>query len=285
MKQVIAWTSIFPASKFWRRSAARHIDDPERSRNNPEGGTALHWLADVIFIAATAAFSSLQTAITFPGNLLVYGHFIAESKDTPRPEMEAELSLTIITVAIGFAFAFGFRPGETGNTRSKDEFGAPNPPTWLRPKNVPWLGPILLGGIPAVFSGVVVVAVDIQPSERVYMWAMLVLLAVASLYWLGFTFNVLKCFGIDLEVRAHNASSGAERECRVCSGGPQNEQVDHRHDLDGYFYYLGRRKHDEAAKSDTGTELIDNNQRQQATPQAPGANSPRRRTTITQMEP
>lgn len=63
VKLAIGRSNAFPWSRWWAL---------ESKYETPEGGLLLHWIFSVILIAATAAITSLSTAISFPGNLQAY---------------------------------------------------------------------------------------------------------------------------------------------------------------------------------------------------------------------
>ncbi|KAL3296358.1 high-affinity methionine permease, partial [Colletotrichum asianum] len=101
VKQSIGWTNILPLSFYWRRSGPLQPQYQRISRDNrsdriavrlslpnsngfsyigtPEGGIVLHWIVTVFYICVTASINSLDKAISFSANLLVYGHFFIEA--------------------------------------------------------------------------------------------------------------------------------------------------------------------------------------------------------------
>jgi hypothetical protein len=154
--------------------------------------------------------------------------------------------LTSWAAAVGIGFTFLYKPRVTRKL-PLDDFRAPAPPAWLRPEKAPLLGPVFLGLLPTAFSIVVIICCPIEKPERVYLYVNVAVFGAAGLYWLGIRYNVLRKIGIDLVFQrhgvddvndvGHSESSQELRACQKCDGSG----LPHRHEKDGYLYYLRRR--------------------------------------------
>lgn len=140
--------------------------------------------------------------------------------------------------AVGIGFALLYKPQRVEQL-TRDEFDAGSPPAWLRPTRAPWVGPAVIGLVPAAFSWVVIVCTPIQPQERAYLWITLAVFGAAIVYWLCLRYNVLRRLGIVLEMKTHGIDDRDEnaRRCHKCHA----TDAAHRHDLDGYYTFIRRR--------------------------------------------
>ncbi|OBT52025.1 hypothetical protein VE04_06969, partial [Pseudogymnoascus sp. 24MN13] len=74
VKQVIGMSNIIPWSRLWSSNSPPRQDDNGNFINSPtpQGGLLLHWIFSIILISASSAFTNLNEAISFPGNLQAY---------------------------------------------------------------------------------------------------------------------------------------------------------------------------------------------------------------------
>jgi hypothetical protein len=110
VKQTIGWTGVLPWSSIWRRSApvrekyktlGADVENPHSnnetpviSKGTPEGGIILHWIVSVFFVIISIGVHPVETAISFAGPLLVYGHFFVSCEHNGIPFVSGELVLT-----------------------------------------------------------------------------------------------------------------------------------------------------------------------------------------------
>jgi len=232
VKQIIGWSNILPFSWLWRRrtpvrpSPVRSTHDAEQSESllngstavaneqagygnlteppgNPEGGIILHWIVTIVHISVTATLG-LKEAISFSGNLLVYGHFIAEG-----------------AVAAGFVW---FKPQRAQYIPVAWWDAGPPWKSLLQ-----WPGRSLLAVPTFAFSAVIVVAIYWQKQERLYGYIMAVVLCgIVPLYYI-----YLLLIG---EFREHLATDQRDplRKCNWCD---EIRNVRHRHQLQSYLYH------------------------------------------------
>ena len=98
VKQIIGWTNILPLSSVWAstnlsfklrrfipsRQSYRFQDMRSQAdivrQGTPSGGVLLHFIFSVVMICVSRGFTSFQESLSFPGSLLIYGHFVFEGR-------------------------------------------------------------------------------------------------------------------------------------------------------------------------------------------------------------
>lgn len=119
VKQSIGWTNVLPWSWLWRRTGPlrpkyqwREVNahheialtfdrDALTHPGSPEGGVILYWLTTVVWICLTASSTNTPYAVSFSGNMLIYGHFFVEGERT-RFEMPSRTDAICSTCGYGF---------------------------------------------------------------------------------------------------------------------------------------------------------------------------------------
>ncbi|KAF0322400.1 hypothetical protein GQ607_010278 [Colletotrichum asianum] len=300
VKQSIGWTNILPLSFYWRRSGPLQPQYQRISRDNrsdriavrlslpnsngfsyigtPEGGIVLHWIVTVFYICVTASINSLDKAISFSANLLVYGHFFIEA-----------------LVGLGFTWfkPIDLRPRPKGYPARRwfPDDDLPDRGRWMRDKDwnkfdqspgifklaIKWLSSGLfqtvIGLLVAILSGVLIV-LEAIPTGSPTAWGfvnLIVTMAImlaAAVYW-AFLVPAASSdgcsktrFGFDLLLSTHgiNDETDPERICYFCEifhaiellnlnlnqNHPrevqqQAQEGGHRHPHYGYLHYVSRR--------------------------------------------
>jgi hypothetical protein len=251
VKQSIGWANILPWSRIWRRQGPIQPEYhwlynkdgqrelgysfPDRALNRPgtpEGGIILHWVTTTVYICATAGYDSIRDAAGFAGNILVYGHFFAE----------AAVALLFIPIgSLGFqAWPVTYLPAWSWHENQAADAQAGNPPKWLRPPKMPWIGPLGLGGSVFVFSLVIIGSACAEESGRVLLYVVVGVLGSGLLYWFLFIRYrsaqvVYGWFGFSLEKRVHGVDD-QDDPLRACDWCTVLEGA-HRHPGESYESY------------------------------------------------
>ncbi|KXT01159.1 hypothetical protein AC578_601 [Pseudocercospora eumusae] len=249
VKQSIAWANLLPCSHIWRQSGPVHpqyrwqqignkqelvmtfsekaLDRP----GTPQGGIILHWIMTVFYICVTAAYTHISDAISFAGNLLVYGHFWAEA------------AVALLFIPIG---AWGFRPGPILRSMAHewhmdrdDRDKTSEPASWFRPKFAPWTGPLILGSLIAAFSIAIIVAAVVKNSQTL-LYVTMGVLGAGICYWILFvnvetSGTIYHALGFQIVAQTHGIDdfNDPDRVCHWCA------EVDgeHRHPVESYSSY------------------------------------------------
>lgn len=258
VKQSIGWTNVLPWSWLWRRTGPlrpsynwRQVNahheialtfdrDALTHPGSPEGGVILYWLTTVVWICLTASSTNTPYAVSFSGNMLIYGHFFVEA-----------------LVGMGFIWfdPYQDRFQTTGypalNWYSKD--GDRNPAWWMRQKAATegqyWSlrrlrdGPLqtLLGIIIIAFSLVIVISDLWHPDGRVALYVVGGVLLLGWLYWWVFVRyesarHVFRFLGYEMMQYTHGVDDFPNDPTRVCHWC-FTLHAGHRHPHDSYLTY------------------------------------------------